>query len=160
MKAPTLARKVVPLLVVACSVLSKGDLAAQDCSRFTWSVSAAPAGGRSVAVSVCGMFAGCRPHNPQSTVDGSVIRVYLTQAELPLCMCIAVVDTFQITAIVPDVPPGDYTIEVIRVSCGEQEVAGTGTFAAGSASIPTLDQWGLAALVVLLAGAAVSRLGP
>jgi hypothetical protein len=144
-------------LLVAAS-LSAAAASAQDCSSFAWSVTAAPVGGGNVAVSVCGRFAGCRPHNPQFAVEGSVIRVFLTQAELPDCSCIAVVDAFQVTTIVPDVAPGEYQLEAVRVRCGQQEVAGTGTLVNGAASIPTLDDWGFSVFSLLLAVAAYSRM--
>ena len=70
-------------------------MVAQTCTGFPWTVTAASEGGGStVRVSICGTAAGCEPHNPQAIVSGSEIRVYVTQAELPDCMCVAVVDPF------------------------------------------------------------------
>ena len=129
------------------------------CSGFPWTVTATPYGADSVAVRVCGTFAGCRPHDPQFSVSGSEIGITLTQAELPDCMCLGVVDTFEQAIIVHPVAPGAYTVRVTAVSCGQPLAAGSTDLVFGAASaIPTLNSAATLAFALLLGTAAVYRL--
>jgi hypothetical protein len=122
-------------------------------------VTATPYGGDSVAVRICGTFAGCRPHNPQFSVVGSEIRVTLTQAELPDCICLGVNDTFEQAVVVHPVTPGAYTVSVTDVDCGQPLAAGSTDFVFGAASaIPALNAAAAAAFAFLLAAVAVLRL--
>jgi hypothetical protein len=132
---------------------------APGCSGFPWTVTATPFGADSVAVRICGTAAGCEPHNPQFSISGSEIHVTLTQAELPDCQCLAVVDPFQQTVLVHPVAPGNYTIDVTTISCGERTPAGSANFVFGAASaIPALGPASAAALALLLAVVAILRL--
>ncbi len=147
--------------MLAFSILAAGSRLAfaQQCTGFPWTVTAVPAGGKSVSVGICGLFAGCRPHDPRFTVRGSEIRVYLTQAELPDCICLAVEDNFRQTVLVSPVEPGTYTVRVVDVSCGVSTDAGSADLVFGaSTAIPTVGRGGLAALAVLTALAAVALL--
>lgn len=129
------------------------------CEGFPWTVTAVPAGGSSVAVTICGTAVGCEPHDPQFTVSGSEIHISLTQAELPDCQCVAVVDPFQQTVLVHPVVPGEYTISVTVISCGERIPAGSANFVLGVASvIPDLGLAARVALALLLVAVAVLRL--
>jgi hypothetical protein len=147
------------LLIALVLATVSADAGAQPCSGFPWTVSAVPAGGRSVAVGICGTSSGCQPHNPQFTVLGSEIRVSLTEGETPGCQCLADPVTFRRNVIVSPVEPGNYTVRVVRIDCGVQSDAGTTTldFPASSA-IPALDRRGIAALALLTALAAIRAL--
>jgi hypothetical protein len=131
---------------------------AQNCG-FPWMITVTPSGRQTVAVNICGTYAGCHPHNPQFTIAGSEIKVTLTGAELPDCICIAVQGTFSQTVLVHPVAPGDYTVTATLISCGQPIAAGATSFTFDAASaIPALDAQGIAAFVVLIAIAAMWRL--
>ena len=145
-------------LVLVCAVNAETE-GGSACSGFPWTVTATPYGADSVAVRVCGTFAGCRPHDPQFSVSGSEIGITLTQAELPDCMCLGVVDTFEQAIIVHPVASGAYTVRVTAVSCGQPLAAGSTDFMFGAASaIPTLNSAAAVAFALLLPAAAVFRL--
>ena len=147
------------LVVVLVSGIRAETVGAPGCSGFPWTVTATPYGGDSVAIRVCGTFAGCRPHNPQFSISGSEIRIALTQAELPDCICLGVTGTFEQAIVVHPLPPGNYSVAVTMISCGEPTPAGSGSFAFGAASaIPALGPIPAAALALLLAAAALVRL--
>jgi hypothetical protein len=142
----------VLLLLLVSFAGSSTPAVAQECSGFPWTVTATPAGGKSVSIGVCGTYAGCHPHNPRFAVEGGEILVYLTQAELSECICLAVVGDFRQNIMVSPVDPGDYTVKVVDLNCGEQLNAGQTTLALpASSAIPVLDRRGAAALVVLTA---------
>ena len=143
-------RGVLPALAIL--FLSAAPVLSQECSGFPWTVTAAPAGGRTVSVSICGSFAGCRPHNPQFAVNGSQIVVSLTQAEPPDCLCIAVDGTFRENVLVSPVDPGIYAVNVVQINCAVRTDAGSTTVTfAPSAAIPLLNRRALAAVAVLIA---------
>jgi hypothetical protein len=99
-------RKSVVAIVglVLLSLLSTAS-SAQNCG-FPWTLTVTPAGGQIVVVSVCGFFAGCRPHNPRFTVSGSQINITLQSSEPPdRCQCIAVEDTFRERVVVRRLRP-------------------------------------------------------
>jgi exosortase sorting signal-containing protein len=145
--------------LILIALLSAGTAAADTCSGFPWTVTATAAGGASVGVHVCGTFAGCRPHAPTAVLLGSEIRVTVKQAELPDCICLQPVDDFEVNLIVPAVPPGQYDVVVFDQNCAQTTEFGRTTYSAlASATIPTLDAAGLAALTLLICAAGIWRL--
>jgi hypothetical protein len=132
---------------------------AQTCG-FPWTVTATPAGGTSVAVTMCGLYTLCAPHNPQFTVNGSAINITLQTSEPPdSCMCIVTENTFRQTILVQPVPPGTYSVTVTLLSCSAPEVVGSTVFTQEAAStVPVVDPRGVVAFVVLVAIAGISVL--
>lgn len=146
------------VLVLVCAVSAETE-GGSACSGFPWTVTATPYGADAVAIRICGTYSGCEPHDPQFTVSGSEIRITLTQAELPDCLCVAITDPFEQVVIVHPVVPGAYTVRVTAVSCGQPFAAGNTDFAFGAASaIPTLSSAAVVTFALLLAAAAVFRL--
>ena len=143
------------LLLIALATTSS----AQNCG-FPWTVTAAPGGGQTVAVSVCGTGVGCYPHDPQASVVGSTIRVTFQTSEPPdACQCLTVQWNYAATVQVRPVQPGNYTVTTTLLSCDVPLEVGRTTFTLDStSSIPTLDWRGVSALVMLVAAAAVWRL--
>jgi hypothetical protein len=144
-------------LVLLCVLPTRSS--AQSCG-FPWTLTASPSGGRGAVTNVCGYFAGCRPHNPQFTVNGDQINITLQSSEPPdRCQCIAVEDTFRQGVFVQPLSPGTYTVTATLLSCGAPLVAGSTTFTLDAASaIPTLDSWGLVGLFALLVITGIWRL--
>lgn len=145
------------IVALVMSVVIPTKTTAQTCG-FPWTVSTSLAGGSSVAVSICGLYTGCQPHNPHFTVNGSAIDITLQTSEPPNgCQCIAVEGTFQQTVLVQPVPPGSYTVTVTLLSCSAPEIVGsTELTQEASSAIPALDSRGLSALLALLAIAGMS----
>jgi hypothetical protein len=125
---------------------------AQTCG-FPWTVTGIP-GTRSQAavINVCGIYHGCRPHNPRFTIHDSQIDVTFQTSEPPdACQCIAVDGTFQGNVVVQPLPPGDYAVTVTLLSCSSPEVVGATTFSQGVAfDVPALDRRGVIAVILLL----------
>ena len=143
-----------PLSAIVCLVVFSAattSSSAQTCG-FPWTVTATPAGGQSVAITVCGYYAGCHPHDPQFTILGSHIRLTLQSSEPPdRCQCIAVEGTFQQTFLVHPLTPGNYDVTATLLSCSAPLEAGSTSFTFEAASaIPVLDARGLAALALLI----------
>ena len=133
---------------------------AQTCG-FLWTVTAAHSGGASATINICGYFAGCRPHDPQVTVDGSQIRVTVRSngPSLDRCQCIAVEDTFHESVIVRPLAPGTYTVTATLLSCGDPLLGGSTTINLAEAStIPALGWQGKIALLSLVAIAGIGLL--
>jgi len=142
------------LAAIVCLALSSAGTttsSAQTCG-FPWTVTATPAGGQSVAITVCGSYSGCRPHDPQFTILGSHVRLTLQSSEPPdRCQCIAVDGTFQQTFLVHPLTPGHYDVTATLLSCSAPLDAGSTSFTFDATSaIPALDARGLAALAVLI----------
>ena len=151
-----------PVVVIAGLVLLSALVttsSAQNCG-FPWTLTATPAGGRSVAINVCGFYAGCHPHNPQFTIVGSQINLTLQSSEPPdRCQCIAVVGTFQQLFLVHPLSPGTYTVTATLLSCSAPLPAGSTSFTFDATSaIPALDPRGLIALAVLIVAAGIWQL--
>jgi hypothetical protein len=122
-------------------------------------VSVTQEGAGNIDVHVCTITTGCLPHNPQSAVVGSQIRVTYTQAELPDCACVQPTFEFNDTVLLHPAAPGHYTATVIFVNCGQPTTIGTADFQLDAASaIPLLGARALAALAVFIAMIAVWRL--
>jgi len=127
----------------------------QSCG-FPWTFSTTPVSGQSVAITVCGLYTTCRPHNPQFTVSGSQVTITYTGAELPSCQCLVTINTFTDTIVVGPLVTGTYSVNLTLLECGQQQPSGSGSFTfAGMSSIPTLDWRGVAALVTVVAIAGV-----
>ena len=125
---------------------------------FPWTVSATAVPGGNAAISVCGTYAGCLPHNRQVAVVGNEIRLTYTQAELPDCLCLQPNGEFRDAVLIP-AAPGHYTVTVTILSCGQPTAAGSTEFTLDTSSaIPVLDIRGVAALVALIAIVAIWRL--
>src|SRR5438552_15320289 len=124
--------------VLLCGVPMRSS--AQTCG-FPWTVTATPAGGSGVAVNMCGLYTLCTPHNPQFTVNGSLINITFQTSEPPnACQCIVTESTFQQTVLVHRVPPGAYTVTVTLLSCSAPEVVGSTVFTQEvMPAIPSLD---------------------
>lgn len=119
------------LVAAALGLIAATTGLAQDCA-FPWTITVTPAGGQTVAVNVCGSYAGCQPHNPQFTIAGSQINVTLTGAVLPDCICLAVQGTFSETVLVHPLAPGNYTVTATLINCGQPIAAGATSFTQGS----------------------------
>lgn len=146
-------------IALFCAFAGPDDAAAQTCTGFPWTVTAAQTNGTSVAIHVCGTYSGCRPRDPRIEVHASEIQVTLTQAVYPNCACLAVVGTFEESVLVPALEPGDYTVKVFNFYCTEASEAGSTDVTVGTAiSVPTLDLRGFAALALLMAIVAARRL--
>jgi hypothetical protein len=147
MKKGSLAAIVCLVLFTALTTTSS----AQNCG-FPWTLTAAPAGGQSVAITVCGLYTGCHPHDPQFTIVGSQINLTLQSSEPPdRCQCIAVEGTFQQTFFVHPLTPGTYTVTATLLSCGPPQPSGSTSFTFDATSaIPALDARGLATLAALI----------
>ena len=133
---------------------------AQTCG-FLWTVTAAHSGGASATINICGYFAGCRPHDPQVTVDGSQIRVTVRSngPSLDRCQCIAVEDTFHESVTVRPLLPGTYAVTATLLSCGPPLLGGSTIFTLTEASlIPVLSGQGKITLVSLIAIAGIALL--
>jgi hypothetical protein len=143
-------------LVLFSAVTTTGS--AQNCG-FPWTVTATPAGGQSAAITVCGSYAGCFPHNPQFTIVGSQINLTLQSSEPPdRCQCVAVVGTFQQTFLVHPLVPGTYTVTATLLSCSAPQPSGSTSFTFDATSaIPALDAYGLAALAALILAVGIWR---
>ena len=143
------------LAAIVCLVLLSAvttTSSAQNCG-FPWTVTATPAGAETVAITVCGFYAGCRPHDPQFTILGSQhIRLTLQSSEPPdRCQCLAVEGTFEQVFLVHPLSPGTYDVTATLLSCSAPLDAGSTSFTFDAASaIPALDAYGLAALAVLI----------
>ena len=147
------------LTILAVLAAHSAIAAAQQCAGFPWTVTANPAGDKSVSVGICGTSSGCLPHDPRFVVSGSEIRVFLTEAETPGCQCLADPSTFRQNVVVSPVEPGTYTVNVVRIDCGVQTDAGsTDLVFAASSAIPTLDRGALAALALSSAIVAIRLL--
>ena len=150
------------LMGIVCLVLFTAlttNSSAQSCG-FPWTVTATPAGGQSVAITVCGYYAGCHPHDPQFTILGSHIRLTLQSSEPPdRCQCIAVEGTFQQTFLVHPLTPGDYDVTATLLSCAPPLEAGSTSFTFDATSaIPALDARGLATMTALILVVGIWRL--
>src|SRR5437868_6783214 len=107
------------LLGLALAALLAGGAqisSAQTCG-FPWTVTATPAGGDNVAISVCGLYTTCTPHDPRISVTGSLIRVTFTAGELPGCQCVTGDATFRET-VTASIAPGSYSVVATLVDCG------------------------------------------
>jgi len=141
--------RVVGVVLMGVVVVGGARLLGQ-CS-FPWTVTAPPTHDQSVAVTVCGLWSGCTPHNPRFAVADGQITVTFTAAELPDCGCSASEFEFTQTVVVSPVPNGTYGVTATVINCGQPRVVGTGSVTVGGASaIPTLDWWGVGALSILL----------
>jgi len=127
---------------------------------FPWTITASPAGGDTLAIHVCGEFAGCFPHDPEFVVSGSEIRIEFKGGEFPdRCSCVQVHGFFTQTLIVGPVSPGDYSVTVTFLNCLERSVMATGIVRfEGIAAVPTLGWRGLTLFGLLLAVIALRRL--
>ena len=132
---------------------------AQNCG-FPWTLTVTPAGGRSVAINVCGNYAGCHPHNPQFTIVGSQINLTLQSSEPPdRCQCVAVNGTFQQSLLVHPLSPGTYSVTATLLSCSAPQPSGSTSFTFDATSaIPALDPRGLIALAFLIVMAGIWQL--
>jgi hypothetical protein len=144
-------------LVLLCVI--QATALAQTCG-FPWTVTATSAGANSAAVTVCGLFTACQPHNPQVTVNGSAISITLQTSEPPDgCQCVETQSTFQQAFLVQQVPPGTYTVTVTLLSCSAPEVVGSTVFTqVATLGIPVMDARGVVAFVILAAIAGIFSL--
>ena len=150
------------LAAIVCLVLFSAlttTSSAQNCG-FPWTVTARPAGGQTAAIGLCGIYAGCYPHNPQFTIVGSQINLTLQSSEPPdRCQCIAVNGTFQQTFLVRPLTPGTYTVTATLLSCSAPQPLGSTSFTFDAISaIPALDARGLAAMAALILAVGIWRL--
>ena len=142
---------------LALSAMAASAVAGAQTCGYPWTITAAPYGDNILAVTVCGVYVGCQPHNPRFSVSGSTISITFQTSEPPTgCQCIQVQGTFQATVPVAPVPVGDYTVSVTLLGCDPRQLVGSAnvTQASGSA-IPALEAQGLLALAVLVASAGV-----
>ena len=95
-----------------------------------WTVTATPAGGRTVAVNLAGVWGeGCVPHDPHYTVNGSHIDITL-QASVPPdgCTCVADPSSFQGTVLIEPLVAGTNSVTVTVLSCSAPQEVGSTTF--------------------------------
>jgi hypothetical protein len=133
-------RKRLALPLVLAALLAGGATiaSAQSCG-FPWTVTARPAGGDNVAISVCGLYTTCTPHDPRVSVTGSLIRVTFTAGELPGCQCVTGDATFRGT-VTASVAPASCSVVATLVDCGQPTDVGSATVTlAQSAVIPMLN---------------------
>ena len=150
------------LLLAAAIALSLAEgstrLSAAACG-FPWTVSATPVANEMAAVSVCGIYAGCRPHNRQIAVTGNSIQISYTQAELPDCQCIIPTEQFTDQVLVGPLQAGVYNVTVVLINCRDQITAGTTSFTfTTTPDAPVLGAYGFAVFAVLLAAVAIGLL--
>ena len=144
-------------LFLALSVLATPVVAEGQTCGYPWTITAMPYGDNTLAVTVCGVYVGCQPHDPRFSVTGSEISITFQTSEPPTgCQCIQVQGTFRATVPVAPVPPGDYTASVTLLGCDSPQLVGSAdvTQTAGAA-IPALQPRGLVILAVLVASAGV-----
>src|SRR6266542_1736916 len=131
-------RRALTAMICAFLMLAEAEAAAAACG-FPWTVTATSVAGGKAAISVCGIYTGCRPHNRQAAVIGNEIRVTYTQAEVPDCMCVIPIEEFRDTVLI-SATPGHYTVTVAVLNCGQPMTFGSTEFTLDASSvIPVLD---------------------
>lgn len=142
----------VPMLFIASSSVLG------ECDAIPWIVTASDVPG-GVVVNVCGLWVGCTPHDPKTSVSGDQVDITFTAGELPGCQCIQVEYPFSANVFVPSLPAGTYTVTATVSTCNRPQVAGVGTIVSGGvAAIPVLDGRGMTALALLLGAVALWKL--
>jgi hypothetical protein len=122
-------RTLLFILAVAALAGHSGSASAQACG-YPWTVTATPAGGRTVAINFCGSWSGCALHDISHSVDGSHIDVTLQTTVPPdLCQCVTQSGTFGwVTVPVSPVVAGPNSVTVRVLSCDAPVVVGATTF--------------------------------